>query len=299
MIRDLKKLGMSLINLGTGLAGSVLAYKAMRGGCCHSQSIFQGYGFPMTNNYGYGMYNCDTTYATQMGYMQGAMAAQRDLMSLQASKINNGEIKTKSEKADAVSQNQDTNQGKAFEKATKEMFTENGTTIKDKVFSFMSDSWKSRQKEGKDSKNVAQEYKTGISNLAKSYLMTMDTNSGNKDGYISEEEFINYTIANDMPKLDPNATAEEKAEYNEKLAIMKESAKIAFSKLDQNGDKSVDWKETAAMFAAVDADKSTGKYNGEISSNDFAPISEKLAESGQNEADIQLRAGYKNLFGNN
>ena len=299
-MRDLSTLGTNLVKLGTNIAGTVLTYKAMTNKCCPYPSVFQGGMYPMFGGgYTTGLFNpsCDTSYAAQIGYMQGAMDAQRDLLALQASKMNNGEIKTKATKADAVSQNQDTTQGTNFEKATKEMVGEDGS-IKDKIFKFMSDTWQSKKKEGKAAENVAKEYKTGVSNLAKSYLMKMDSSSGNKDGYISEEEFVNYTIANDMPKLKSDATEEEKAEYNKNLEAMKTAAKIAFGKLDQNGDKTVDWKETAAMFAAVDADKTNGKYNGEIDAKDFAQISEKLAENGPNQADIQLRAGYKNLFGN-
>ena len=185
--------------------------------------------------------------------------------------------KTDNEYAGDIDKNQDTTQGAAYNKASYEMTDENGEVVKDKSFTI------SQAKDG-------EEYTKDLSNLSKSYLADIDKSVGNGDGEISVDEYINYEMKSQNLA---NANAEQKSD------AMK-LGQIAFSKLDQNGDNKLDWKEMAAGFATFDSD-STGKskkdLDGKITSEDFATWSEYLVNQNSNVFDTTVRKNYTQLFG--
>lgn len=292
---DISNFGKRLMNFSQSLTNTAITYGAIKdmSSGCYGNSIWGGGYYGYSGGYGmsYGMnYDSLLGSATQ-GYLAGAqMRAEYE-----AEKIMSGAVKTKNEKADAVSQKESTKKGEAFEKATHEMI-DKGEAVKDKKFSFMSQDWKKRQASGKDSEKVATEYKQEVSKMGKSYLMAMDKAVGNKDGYISEEEFVKYSLQQDFKPLKSDATEEEKAKYEKDKKQAEAMAKTAFTKLDQNGDNVIDWKESSAMFVAADSNSTSGKLNGEISAEDFATFSEALGNNSSNAADKNLRIGYNNLF---
>ena len=120
-------------------------------------------------------------------------------------------------------------------------------------------------------------YKEVLSNAGKSFGAVLDTND---DGYVSEDEFITSEL-NDLPDADKTSATN--------------SAKIAFDKIDINGDKKLDWKELAANFAAFDYCGSD-KLDGNITNEQFKNMSRYLQTSGQNYFDNTIRQTYNYLF---
>ena len=156
------------------------------------------------------------------------------------------------------------------------MVDEDGKAVKDKSFTI-------------SQSNSSEGYTKDVSNLSKSYLADIDKSVGNCDGEITVDEYINYEMKS--PNI-ANANAQKKSE------AMK-LGQIAFSKLDQNGDNKLDWKEMAAAFATFDSD-STGKskkdLDGEITSDDYAAWSERLVNQRSNLFDTAVRKNYTDLF---
>lgn len=304
---DARKLFTNLASAGTEVTKTLLQYQVMKdmSRCNMSQSIWGGMGFgcgygggygigyPMMGGMGLGGYDMGIQMAAAEGYQIGQM--------MRAELIQSGELKADNKKASAVSANHDTSKGEAFEKASHELVDKEGKAVENKVFSFMSDAWKKLQKKDNktdtENKQMTEEYRKSLSDMGKSYIMTMDKSKGNKDGYVTEEEFVEYSIAKDFPALKEDATKEEKAEYKEKLEQAKVMARAAYQKLDQNGDKALDWKEAAALFAA--ADNGSSGLNGQIESEDFEKLSEQLSSSQTNELDAEVRKRYIQLFGQN
>ena len=294
---NIGQFGKSLLNIGTGITNTALTYGIMKDMNSCGGSIWGGYfgggfsyggGYPMMG-LNYGAINA----AGQAAYMQGV----QDRLAIEAQRMAEGLVKTNNKKAEAVSDNQDTSKAEAFENATKSMCAD-GEAVSGEKFSLVSDDWKKSLENGGDAKKLAKQYKASLSDLGKSYLSNIEKLAGNGDGYVSEKEYVEYSLKSDFPKLASDATEEEKAEYEAAKAKAEQMAKNAFAKLDQNGDKVMDWKESAAVFAAADAENLTGNLNGEIASEDFAKLSESISQSSTNAADKALRKGYTSLFGN-
>lgn len=295
--------GNSLSKLGAGLIQTGMTSYALRTATnpCNT-SIFGFGGCGMGCNMGFGMggmmsanpmgiglfgannaYNAmNTQYSNALGYQWGLSLAQQaknnNLAMPNFSTINSNNIKkTNNEYAGDIDKDQDTTQGKAFNKATSEMIDEDGKAVKDKSFTI-------------SQSNSSEGYTKDVSNLSKSYLADIDKSVGNGDGEITADEYINYEIKNSLPS---NADAKQKSD------AMK-LGQISFSKLDQNGDNKLDWKEMAAGFATFDSD-STGKskkdLDGKITSEDFSTWSEHLVNQNSNVFDTNVRKNYTQLFG--
>ena len=298
MTFNIGEFGKSLLNIGTGITNTALTYGIMKDMNSCGGSIWGGYfgggysfggGYPMMGlNYG------AINVAGQAAYMQGV----QDRLAIEAQRMAEGLLKTNNTKAEAVSDNQDTSKAEAFENATKSMMDKDGEVVSGEKFSLVSDDWKKSLENGGDAKELAKQYKASLSDLGKSYLRNIDKLAGNSDGYVTEKEFVQHSLNSAFAALPSDATEEEKAEYEAAKAKAEQMARNAFAKLDQNGDKVIDWKESAAMFAAADAENLTGNINGEIASEDFAKLSESITQSGTNTADKALRKGYTSLFGN-
>ena len=151
-----------------------------------------------------------------------------------------------------------------------------------KTTNFVASDW-ADQKDGDEKK---QQYTQYVSNFAKSYIAYMDEKSGNKDNEISQEEFTKYNIEADLGE---NATEAEKAQY-------RTYAKTAFEKLDQNGDKKIDWKEMASMFSSYDG--INGSQDGQITNEEAQKAGQLLMNSSSTTMDQKLRIEYTKLFGN-
>lgn len=295
--------GNSLSKLGAGLIQTGMTSYALRtasnpcntsifgfGGCGMGCNMFFGMGGMMSANpMGIGLFGANnaynamnTQYSNALGYQWGLSLAQQaknnNLAMPNFSTINSNNIKkTNNEYAGDIDKDQDTTQGKAFNKATSEMIDEDGKAVKDKSFTI------SQSKDG-------EEYTKDVSNLSKSYLADIDKSVGNGDGEISVDEYINYEMKSQNLA---NANAQKKSE------AMK-LGQIAFSKLDQNGDNKLDWKEMAAAFATFDTDTaniSKDKRDGKITSEDHEKWSLYLENQNSNVFDTTVRKNYTQLFG--
>ncbi len=139
---------------------------------------------------------------------------------------------------------------------------------------------------GPDKNKYEEEYKDNVSLIASSWLADVDKN-GTKDGKVTFEEYAKY----EMKNLPENISDEMKQQ-----AI--ELARNSFTKLDQNGDGKLDWKETAAMIRTFDRNtENLSTVDGKIQSEDFQYWSTKMAEAKPNEFDDAVRKDYKKLFG--
>ena len=290
--------GNALSRLGAGLMQTGVTSYALRastnpwnntsifgfGGCGMMGGMMSPYSNPLgVNPYSGFSTQMQNPYGNALAYQWGTNLfnlAKANSVSypqmLQSSNTNNTTKKTDNEYAGDIDSNQDTTQGKAFNKATSEMVDADGEVVKDKSFTI------SQSSDGEG-------YTKDLSNLSKSYLADIDKSVGNGDGEITADEYINYEIKNSLPS---NADAQQKSD------AMK-LGQISFSKLDQNGDNKLDWKEMAASFATFDSD-STGKskkdLDGKITSEDFATWSEYLVNQNSNVFDTNVRKNYTQLF---
>ncbi len=293
----------AMTKLGSGLTQTAITSYTLRASSNLGRSIFRfgcGCGMSgmmnpmynsMANPLGVGVFNpynaynaMNTQYGNALAFQWGQSLAQQAqmnslstmMMQQQQQQISNLK-KTNNEYAGDIDKNQDTTKGAAFNKATSEMIDKNGEAVENKSFTI------SHVKNEK-------EYIKDVSNLSKSYLADIDKSVGNKDGEITIDEFVNYEIKNG---LSSSADADEKSEAT-KLG------QVAFSKLDQNGDNKVDWKEMAAGFATFDTDtsgESKKDLDGVITSDDFANWSTKMVDSNKNLFDTTVRKNYEQLFG--
>lgn len=260
---------------------------------------------PYVNPMGIGMPNptmqmntLNTQYANQLawnwGYQKGvegklmaqasnALQAQQleQLKKLQQTQQSQQTLaSTNAAYAGDVDKNQSTEKGEALHTALNSMSDKEGNAVKGKSFDIIKGGIKS-----KDKKAGAAEYKSAVSDLGKSYLAYMDKTTGNSDGKITLDEFIDF----EMQRLDKNATDEQKT----KAKLM---AQNAFKKIDQNGDGKADWKELAATIATLDSG-TDGKLDAKITSTEFATNSETMYSAQDTTFDNAVRKTYTQLFG--
>ena len=240
------------------------------------------------NNYQTQMDVMNTQYANQLGFnwgyglgLQAKQASQLQQWSmfpqLQTTPQQQVLQKTDNEYAGDVKE-QSTEQGQAFDSAAKEMVTKDGKAVSGKSFEIIKGGLKKDKTEG------AEEYRNAVSELGKSYLAEIDGSSGNKDGKVTSDEFIQHSMK-DLPS-DADATKKAKA---------KQMALNAFNKIDQNGDGYADWKELAATMATFDSNGQ--KIDGVITSKEFEQSSDALGTAGNTTFEKLLRKNYNSLFG--
>lgn len=295
----LMKIGQSTLQTGTFYMAAKTLNSPCGGGSIWSCGSFGamgcGMGYPAMGGYSYGMMGGGMMgmmggYSTQMalGQAYGQGYALGEMLKAQGG---NGLYMMPGYQNPLLTQTQgqtkrlDPTNNKAAEKFTSHP-TELGKQFEEhlkagKTTQFVLSDWEGKA-EGDEKK---QQYTQYVSNFAKSYIAHMDEKSGNKDNEISEEEFINHNITSD---LGTNATDAQKAEY-------KASAKIAFGKIDQNGDGKIDWKEMAATLSTYDA--MSGARDGKITANEATEGSSSLMTGTDTTMDTILRTEYTRLFG--
>ena len=215
-------------------------------------------------------------YGASLGDQVRAQAAAQQAAYPQPQQLQ----KINAEYAGDIDANQETESGRAFDKATDAM--KNNDKAKD--FSILEN-----YTDPNDNKKCAEEYRTAVSNLGKSYLANIDS-TGNSDRKVTAEEFVNYELG----KLDANASNQHKTQT-------KQMALNAFNKIDQNGDGLADWKELAATIATFDTTTDSSQTQKAINDRtinvkDFSKWSALLRQQGTNAFDITVRNNYKQLF---
>ena len=118
------------------------------------------------------------------------------------------------------------------------------------------------------------EYKKGLSEYAKSYVVNIDSDG---DGLISETEFVKH----ETDKA-PSGVSDENAE---------QMAKNAFAKLDRNNSGKIDYKEMASLFGYMSSSK------GKITANNYKSVSQTLANGNDTKFVSKLDKEYSSLFG--
>lgn len=233
------------------------------GGCCgfgnftgYSQcgniDYFAQLGINMSAEQGY----LDGLAIRQQAEAQAKAQAQAKATQQQGQTPHLGK-KTSYQAADRISSNQDKTAGEKLDQNTTQILNDKkgSTTIVSGLTA-------------NDADGNLEKYKKQISELAKSYGASMDTNG---DGYVTLDEFI----------------AKEKGE----------KAKIAFQKMDINGDGKLDWKELAATLSTIDQDTS-GKKDGVISYSELKNWGDKMTNTQDSTFDTEVRKSYE-LFGIN
>lgn len=263
----LSKIGKNLMETATFYGASKMALHnpstGMYGPSVWTQGCYGG-GY-MGGGYMGGMYSPYNNAAIGMAYQNGYASTMAAIQSAIAGSQPVADLPdTDAPAASAVDANQDTMAGAAFEVSEKT----------GQNFDFAKTSLESIT----DAAQKQAKYNELTQQLAKSLLMNIDKNSGNSDGYLALEEFINNEMKN------ANLTEEQKTQLKTKL-------QQAYSQLDQNGDSKVDWKELTAMI--------TGLYDanndGEITAEEFQAGGNNLLSGSGASA---LRTAYQNLFGN-
>lgn len=264
---DFQAFGQSLQKIGKNMMQTAMFYGQSKMALHQSEfgfgSIWGG-GYMGGCNGGYmggcnnmwNMYNQQTlNFAYQQGYNEIAMRMQN---------VHNGTSglsgtipveHTNNPAASAVPQGNDTKLGEAYEEAEKNQ----------QSFNFI----KPELAEITDANKKKTVYNQKFTALGQSLLANVDKNSGNKDGYITLEEFLKNE------KADTDAT---------KKANMQK----VFNQLDQNGDGKVDYKELTAMLAMYDANS-----DGEISKEEFAQGGQSMLNG---TAAQTLQNKYNELF---
>ena len=262
----LSKIGKNLMETATFYGASKMALHnpstGMYGPSVWTQGCYGG-GY-MGGGYMGGMYSPYNNAAIGMAYQNGYASTMAAIQSAIAGSQPVADLPdTDAPAASAVDANQDTMAGAAFE--VSEKTGQNFDFAKTSLESITD----AAQKQAKYSEFAQQ--------LAKSLLMNIDKNSGNSDGYLALEEFINNEMKN------ANLTEEQKTQLKTKL-------QQAYSQLDQNGDSKVDWKELTAMITGL----YDTNHDGEITSEEFQTGGSTLISGGAASA---LRTAYQNLFG--
>lgn len=308
MAFSLNKLGDALLKIGTSTlqTGTFYATTKALNSNCYGGSIFGcggfgGYvGYPMggytMGGYPsmacYGQFGMMNSYASQMsigqaygqGYALGEQLKAQNASGMFSAGMGftgipgfqnmfNGIQKltpTGNEAAEKF-ENHPTELGKQFEEHSKS----------GKATQFVMSDWEAKA-EGKE-KDA--EYKEYASNFAKSYIAHIDESSGNKDNEISQEEYLKYNLSADIGK---DATEQE-------IAMYKQIANTSFEKIDQNGDKKIDWKEMASLLSTYDA--MSGKRDGKITTEELKGGFNGITNANSTAMDTQLRNEYTRLFG--
>ena len=155
---------------------------------------------------------------------------------------------------------------------------------------FVTDKWvnldRKPDKTDEETINLQLKYRNFLNNFAKSFIGFLDykTNTGDKSGKISKEEFSKYYESQ-------FATAQSSEQDRKKLRA--EGGKV-FEKLDVIRDKKLDWKEIAGMLAILDS-ANDGKYDGTISREEILEGLKNLAKN-QDAKEIAAET-YYNLYG--
>lgn len=155
---------------------------------------------------------------------------------------------------------------------------------------FVSEQWKELDQKKNltpiDNIKLHSKYNDFIGNLGKSFTSFIDkSNAGDKDGYISKEEFKTY-YASQLAKQ--NSTQEE-------IDKLKAEADKIFTSLDLSKEGKLDWKELSSFLALADASGTNGKYDGTIKNEDMLKALKTVKDGGITTQN-KLKENYNNIF---
>ncbi len=154
---------------------------------------------------------------------------------------------------------------------------------------FVSNRW--QQLDNKANKTSAEEialrnkYSDFIQNLSKSFIATLDNNKvGNKDGYLSKEEFQSYFVGQ---YLTDETTDEE-------INKLKQDSDKIFDMIDIANNGKLDWKEIGAFMSMADSAVNE-KYDGTITADEKKAVLKEFLSGNPNTQSF-LKQSYLNLY---
>ena len=196
--------------------------------------------------------------------------------------------------------------GEAFAACLNDMVVQSGITNPNaQNFEISQKSWKNLAKKTDktqdDIKKLDQDFKDAVNTLAKSYLLYIAKNVGNKSGKINYSEYEKYMPATRFGRYD----VMNRPDYISKVKI---KIKNAFDKISAhgeiNGDDLIDKDDMAAFIFAISTkskrvdDKFNGfEINGDIEPENYAVCERNLFEAEDNLFSTKLRVAYKELKG--
>lgn len=262
----LTRVGNGIMQNMTFYARSKMALHNSGGGCCGGGSVWTqgccgGGGYYGGSCFGGNLY-AGNAMNINFAYQRGVMMMREALANMPAA-TGGSVTDTDTPAATPVESSQDTTLGAMFENIVK-----SGGSL---------DFAKSELESETDASKKEEKYNQLAKNLGKSLLMNMDKNSGDGNGELSLDEFLN----NEMKDLSAADKEKYKALYQQ-----------AFSQMDLNGDGKIDWKEMTAMITSYDSG-SDGKYNGEITQDDLKTTNQNLFEG---KLSSKLRSEYNRMF---
>lgn len=247
-----------------------------------------GIGFP---NYQNQMDMLNVQYSNQLAYnwgwqkgMEARLAAQQQQLAQLQQQSPQFLPKTNNKYAGDISKDQSTELGKSYDAKAKEMVDKDGKAVSGKSFDIVKGGIKNIGEKGSEERKEAlKQYKEAVTELGKSYLAEMDGTSGDGNGQVTQEEFVEHSLRD----LSSEATSDKKQ-------TAKLLAQIAFNRIDQNGDGKLDYKELGAVFATLDSDNK--ERDGVITSEEFEKNSEGLHEPSNTNFEKLLRKNYNDLY---
>lgn len=247
-----------------------------------------GVGLP---NYQNQMDMLNVQYGNQLAYnwgwqkgMEARLAAQQQQLAQLQQQSPQFLPKTNNKYAGDISKDQSTELGKSYDEKVKEMVDEKGKAVSGKSFDIVKGGIKNIGEKGSEERKEAlKQYKEAVTELGKSYLAEMDGTSGDGNGQVTQEEFVEHSLRD----LSSEATSDKKQ-------TAKLQAQIAFNRIDQNGDGKLDYKELGAVFATLDSDNK--ERDGVITSEEFEKNSEGLHEPSNTNFEKLLRKNYNDLY---
>lgn len=252
-----------------------------------------GIGFP---NYQNQMNMLNVQYGNQLAYnwgwqkgMEARLAAQQQQLAQLQQQSPQFLPKTNNKYAGDISKDQSTELGKSYDEKAKEMVDEKGKAVSGKSFDIVKGGIKNIGEKGSEERKEAfKQYKEAVTELGKSYLAEMDGTSGDGNGQVTQEEFVEHSLRD----LSSKATSDKKQ-------TAKLQAQIAFNRIDQNGDGKLDYKELGAVFATLDGDNNgdnKSNFDGVITSEEFEENSKGLYEFENTKFEKLLRKNYNDLY---
>lgn len=149
----------------------------------------------------------------------------------------------------------------------------------------VTEEWRDMARKGDE--KTGEKYQELVKEFGAEYIKQLDKKFGNGDGVLTFDEYFNSEVG-DIPADAPKDEVKE----------MKDMIKIAFNRINLDGNKHIDAKEMTALLAAMDYDDDS-RVDGCITIKDFMGWSIQLGEKGKNFLDDLLKYNYESYFGKN
>lgn len=149
----------------------------------------------------------------------------------------------------------------------------------------VTEEWRDMARKGDE--KTGEKYQELVKEFGAEYIKQLDKKFGNGDGVLTFDEYFKSEVG-DIPADSPEDEVKE----------MRDMIKVAFNRINLDGNKYIDTKEMTALIGAMDYD-SDSRVDGCITIKDFMGWSINLGEKGKNFLDDLLKYNYESYFGKN